>query len=223
MHKLNLPIHGDALVRFLYCRLPGINFALNRLLFWHLYASRISQLDARFEEARQMLTRSHFDFRGKTVLELGPGNSRLNAYNFLMNGVRKVILVDKFPRYHVSRRQKEFADTELGCIKKKYAKTSLPFQDSAGRLKADRLQFISGDITSLDLPPVDFIYSISVLEHIKTPATFIKKCADFLKPGGLMFHHIDLRDHYNFDHPFLFYKYSIKRIFNLVQLIKHII
>lgn len=208
MHKLNLPIHGDALVRFLYCRLPGINFALNRLLFWHLYASRISQLDARFEEARRMLARLHFDFRGKTVLELRPGNARINAYNFLALGVRKVILVDKWPRKIKSARQKSFEETEKTFITQKYSQRNLKFFKVDKSPASGLIEFRSGDLTKFNLPPIDLIYSISVMEHVRQPADVIEKMSQILVPGGLMYHGIDMRDHYDFRQPFLFYKYS---------------
>ncbi len=206
--KLKLPVHGDALVRFAYCKVPLISASANRLLFWRLYASDPQRLDNQFEQAKKIWQEQKFNCTGKTILELGPGNSRLNAYNFLMNGAKKVILVDKFSRYHASRRQKQFAAQEIKYIKRKYSITELPFLDRYGRPQDNCIEFIQGDITKLNLPLVDFIYSVSVLEHIKFPGIFIKKSTDFLKPGGLMFHHIDLRDHYDFNHPFLFYKYS---------------
>ncbi len=36
----------------------------------------------------------------------------------------------------------------------------------------------------------------------------IKKLEEIVKRGGLMYHSIDMRDHYNFNNPFLFLKYS---------------
>ena len=192
--------HCDFFVRFLYCRFPVIN----KLLFWKLYSSDLDQLDKDFEEMKKKV-----NFNNKICLELGPGNSFLMAYNCLMSGAKKVILVDKFSRHIKSEKQKEFFQKELDFIRSKYGKELFFFKD--GQLDRRYIDFVIGDITKMHFEQkVDLVYSISVLEHVKSVKETIKALSKVLKKDGLMYHHIDLRDHYNFEQPFLFYKYSDK-------------
>lgn len=194
----------DFLVRFLYCKLPVIN----KILFWKLYTSDFKQLDYSFEKIKKLMNDQHQSFKDKTCLELGPGNSYNNAYNFLMNGAKKVILIDKFPRYIKTTKQKEYFKRELEYIEKKYNKKELFFV-KGDSLNKRYIRLIAEDITQSDIKEkVDFIYSISVFEHIRDVEGNIKKLSKILKNDGLMYHSIDLRDHYNFNNPFLFYKYS---------------
>jgi len=139
---------------------------------------------------------------------LGPGNSYLNAYNFLLQGANKVILADKYPRYLETKRQKEFFQQELNFVKETYNKDSLPFVSANNSLDRRYIEFLAQEATEIEgKDRFDFIYSISVLEHIYDIADNITAMSRLLKPGGLMYHHIDMRDHYNFNVPFLFYKY----------------
>lgn len=196
----------DFVIRFLYCRMPFIN----KLFFWKLYTSDFKKLDFRFEEIKKLINGLHQSFKGKVCLELGPGNSYLNAYNLLMNGAKKVILVDKFSRYIKTKRQKEFFNKELNYIRQKYAKKDLFFIKD-GEIDEKYIEFIEGDFTKINFKKkVDFVLTISVFEHIKDVEEVIAKLSKVMKKGGLMYHSIDLRDHYNFNNPFLFYKYSKK-------------
>jgi len=196
--KLDLPI------RFLYCRVPF----LSKILFWKLYSSDFEKLDSKFEEMKNVVTKNNFNFKNKVCLELGPGNSYINAYNLLMNGAKQVILIDKYSRYLKTKKQKEFFNHELDFIKQKYGQNNL-FFIKKGKINHKSIKFIEGDLTEAQIEnKVDFILSISVFEHIKNVETVIKKLAGLIKKKGLMYHAIDMRDHYNFNSPFLFYKYS---------------
>ena len=71
------------------------------------------------------------------------------------------------------------------------------------------IEFIGRDLTSVTLKEkLDFACSISVFEHIRDAEGNIKKLSYLIRKGGFMYHKIDMRDHYNFNNPFLFYKYS---------------
>ncbi len=195
-NKLDLPI------RFIYTQLGPVSNALNKLLFWKLYSSDFRKLDEKFEKIFQQLKKKNISIKDKTILELGPGNSYINAYNFIAKGAKKVILVDKYPRYIKTKKQKTFIERELDFIKNKYGFKKRFFED--------KIEIIAKELTEVEVTGVDLIYSISVLEHIKDVMQNIKKCCGVLKKGGFMFHSIDMRDHYNFNRPFLFYKYSDK-------------
>lgn len=112
--------HLDLFIRFGYCRLGPISKLLNKLLFWKLKSSDSEKLDKIFEDSLTILKRSNIAIKGKTILEIGPGNSYMIAYNFLMLGAKKVILVDKFPRMIKTKRQKEYFKREIEYVSKKY-------------------------------------------------------------------------------------------------------
>ncbi|MCD6226143.1 methyltransferase domain-containing protein [bacterium] len=157
---------------------------------------------------KKTITKNGFDFSGKVCLELGPGNSYINAYNLLMNGAKKVILIDKFPRHLKTKKQKEFFRKELDYIKKKYNLSELFFIRN-GKIRKQYIEFIRADLVDTHFKEkVDFILTVSVLEHVKKVEKVVTKLSKILKKNGMMYHWIDLRDHYNFSEPFLFYKYS---------------
>jgi len=186
-NKLDFPI------RFLYSHLPIIN----RLLFWKLYSSNLESLDREFLKMKSLLPKN-FNFSGKKCLELGPGNSRLMAKKIVFEGGRSVVLVDKFPRQKSSHKQQEFEEQENLFLGERFRER-----------KKTKIKFIAGDINSIKISQkFDFIYTTSVLEHLKKPEDVLNSLSKLLSENGLIYHSIDLRDHYNFSEPFLFYKYS---------------
>ena len=196
----------DFLIRFIYCKIPLIS----KILFWKLYSSDFKCLDNNFEEMKKIINDSNLNLKGRVCLELGPGNSYINAYNLLMNGAKKIILVDKFPRNNKTKKQKKIYCRELDFIRKKYGKKDLFFLKN-GKLDSKYIKFIEGDFVKIDFKErIDFVLTISVLEHIKNIEEVIKRLGELVHKNGLMYHSIDLRDHYNFNKPFLFYKYSNK-------------
>ncbi|MDD5638923.1 MAG: methyltransferase domain-containing protein [Candidatus Pacebacteria bacterium] len=197
-NKLDFPI------RFIYSHSPF----LNKLLFWKLYSSDFEKLDSQFENMKLIVKNNGFDFNNKICLELGPGNSYINAYNLLMNGAKKVFLIDKFSRRIKTKKQKDFFKKEVEFIKKKYKEEKL-FFIKENSINSQYIEFIEGDIRNLNLnSKVDFVLTKSVLEHIKNIKQTITKLSEITKNNGFNYHYIDLRDHYNFSSPFLFYKYS---------------
>lgn len=195
----------DHLVRFMYCRAGFLGNKINKVLFWKLYSSDFKFLDNIFEDTLSVLRRTKISLKDKTVLELGPGNSYINAYNFLMHESKKVVLVDKFPRIAKTKQQKKYFDDELKFISKKYCKNPVFIKDD---LCKERIEFVSKELTEINLENIDFIFSNNVLEHLKFIEENIAYMSNILKQGGYMYHNIDLRDHYNFNKPFLFYKYE---------------
>jgi len=93
---------------------------MNKLLFWKLYSSDFEKLDRIFEDSLTILKRNNISIKDKTILEIGPGNSYMIAYNFLMHSAKKVIQVDKFQRTIKTKRQKEYFKREIEYVSKKY-------------------------------------------------------------------------------------------------------
>ena len=199
----------DFLIRFVYCKLKFyrvFNFFMPRL-----YSSNYESLNSYFDIIAGALKKHSFKIAGKSILELGPGNSYINAYNFLRNGAREVVLVDKFPRYTDTARQKDYIRHEIDYFKSKHRVKQFEYVDETSCcLNPDCITFIAGDLCESAIDGrADFIYSIAVLHHIKGLDRYIQRMHQLLNPGGMMFHVIDLKDKFHFfGNPFLFYKYS---------------
>ena len=201
----------DFFIRFGYCKLGPISELMNRLLFWKLYSGDFKGLDKLFEDTLTILKKNNISIKDKTILEIGPGNSYMIAYNFLMHGAEKVLLVDKFPRMIKTKRQKEYFEREIEYVSKKYEQE--PFFVNNGEIDGEYIEFINKYLTETNIKHVDLIFTNSVLEHIKPIEENIWFMSRILNESGYMLHNIDLRDHYNFNKPFLFYKYS-DRVWN---------
>ena len=199
----------DYVIRFFYCKMRL--YKIFDVFLPRLFSSNYESLNSYFLIISDALKKNSFTIYGKTILEIGPGNSYINAYNFLLNGARKVILVDKYPRQSNSRRQKSYIKNEIEYCKSRYNLDRIAYIDErSGTLKADYIDFIAGELCAITFDAtVDFIYSIAVLHHIKDLDRYIKKMRDILNPGGMMYHVVDLKDKFHFfGSPFLFYKYS---------------
>lgn len=193
----------DPIARYLYSRLPFFK----KILFWHWYQSKPALADQIFETRLKPLFEKYGQsFKNKVCLEIGPGNSLLLAGNLLLTGAKKVILVDKYPRFRKSASQKKFQRRELTFLKKKFHQPL--FFLSGDNWRRECLEFYACDLTEIEPEPIDFIYSISVLEQLSKPAENIRQMSRILRPGGLMFHVIDFRDSLNFRRPFFFYRYE---------------
>lgn len=199
----------DSIIRFLYCR-AGL-FRLINHIKPRVYHSDFESLNEYFELMLRHLKREGFSVSGKSVLEIGPGNSYVNAYNFLEAGARSVTLVDKYPRYCDSDRQRAYIQSEIDFFRTKRGAGPFEYLDAATCMpNPEYIRFIEGDLREIDLGEgVDFIYSIAVLQHIRDLPQYIRKMSDMLNSGGMVFHAIDLKDKFHFfGNPFLFYKYS---------------
>jgi SAM-dependent methyltransferase len=199
----------DYIIRFFYCKM--MLYKIFDLFLPHLYSSNYESLNSYFLIISDALKKNNFSISGKTVLEIGPGNSYINAYNFLLNGARKVILVDKYPRQSNDQWQKSYIKKEIEYCKSIYDVGRLEYIDeSTCELNTDYIAFMAGDLSAIQLDAkVDFVYSIAVLHHVKDLDRYVKKMHAILNPGGMMYHVVDLKDKFHFfGNPFVFYKYS---------------
>lgn len=192
----------DGVVRFLYCWIP-----LHPLLFWHVYSSKPELQWKRFETMTRTFRRFDVGIRGARAIELGPGNSTLIAKALLSRGAVEVVQIDRFSRVNDSAAQEEYETTEEEFLVGKIAVADRKTYRS-GTQKSS-IRYSIGDISTLVVDrPADLLYSVSVLEHVKDVESAVIGMRRNLRRGGIMWHHIDLRDHYNFLTPHLFYKYS---------------
>lgn len=136
--------------------------------------------------------------RGKTILELGPGDSVATAIIAAAHGARAV-LVDAG----------RFASQDLrvyeGLVRRLKARQLNPpeiggCRDLDEMLAAADARYLTQGLTSLagiDAESVDFIYSQAVLEHVRRDEFLAtqRECARILRPDGVCSHRIDLQDH----------------------------
>ncbi|MEZ4649999.1 MAG: class I SAM-dependent methyltransferase [Candidatus Eisenbacteria bacterium] len=160
---------------------------------------------------------------GRVGLELGPGNSLAQATLWSLLGADRVIAVD-VNRYASATSSPGVYEGILARIEPRIAAGDLPDPLGPDGRLARRTELFPGApsfpelgaridyrITDgRDLPvesgTVDFIYSISVLEHVRDVAHTYREMARTLRPDGLCSHIIDLRDHHHPD-PIDFLRY----------------
>ena len=149
-----------------------------------------------------------------SVLEIGGYNHVGLALIFLLHGVNKYYLNNITP---VENR-----------ISLAYAQNISALMNYAGFSRSDlaniiepvagsndvriRDQYIvrlsEQDAANITLPDnsINFIFSITVLEHVHTTAPLLQNCYRMLSPQGWATHVIDMRDHSNFSKPLDFLK-----------------
>jgi SAM-dependent methyltransferase len=132
---------------------------------------------------------------GKHVLEIGSGRYARFALQMLAAGAERVTLIDL---YAVSLTE----PAHRSMLLKDCSSLGLDYDDALSRIGMAR-----GDITRLPPPTpgkqVDLAISHSVLEHVRNPQAVLASCFNWLKPGGITHHIIDLRDHnLQFRYPF---------------------
>jgi SAM-dependent methyltransferase len=137
----------------------------------------------------------------KIVLEIGSGRFARFALQLLAAGAQRVINVDPLAVSLDDIRHKEVLLSD--CVS-----LDLDPEDAFSRIEVE-----NKDFTVLAVPPlenqVDLVISSSVLEHVKDPKAVLQSSFNWLKPGGMTLHLIDLRDHnFRFRHPFEMLTYS---------------
>ena len=216
MFKSNLLKHAyntcDCIVRFVYTQVPIVRSLIRRILFWKIYGSDFKHIDTIFSELKETFNRHNLPLEDKQIIELGPGNSLALALNCLCNGAKKYQMVDKYPRILKTEKQTKYVLEQIDYFKNKYHcnldkfinKDTLEFDPESLLYAQDSVE----DLRTISSDSIDVILSISVFEHVKNVDKSFQEMRRVLKVGGVMYHKIDMRDHYNFSKPFKFLKYS---------------
>lgn len=170
------------------------------------------------------LARLDVDLHGLRALELGPGNSLGQAMLLHLLGAERITAVD-VRRYATPETGRDVykklldrwpAWVESGRFRPR--PTADAWHERAARILEPDGRFpiangpIAYEITRGDRLPladgsVDFVYSCSVLEHVRDLPALYADLARVVRPGGGMGHIIDLRDHHR-PEPFDFLRYS---------------
>jgi SAM-dependent methyltransferase len=137
-------------------------------------------------------------FHGK-VAELGPGDNAGVALLMREAGAEQVDLVERFHPYVDELQQQQI-----------YQALASQHALDAFRTGAEWNRFgISGVTWHIGTPAetflaacsagsYDFIVSRAVLEHLARPLSALRDMCRALRPGGLLLHEVDLRDHEHF-------------------------
>lgn len=175
---------------------PSLRPWVERHLFnpYDFNEAHIEYSRRKFDEFRTALP-ADVSLADKTVLELGPGGSVGFGLLALREGAARYLAIDNGehtfvrPRQIRGYRKLVGNDTVLRCFEKR-----------AGRIvyKEEAIQFKNiTQASGYPLPDasVDVIYSCAVLEHVHDLERAFSEMARVLKPGGIMYHEVDLRDH----------------------------
>lgn len=138
-------------------------------------------------------------FRGKTCLELGPGDSLASAILAHAVGAKKTYLVDVGPFA-------ENSSSIYGQVVQEIEERGYSLSDLKGisgtndLLKRTGAVYLTNGLRSLRNIPsesVDIIWSQAVLEHIRIHEVpdVLRELRRILRPTGIMSHRIDYKDH----------------------------
>src|SRR4051812_22576061 len=138
---------------------------------------------------------------GRTIVELGPGDSLSTAVIAKALGVNKTILIDT-GAYAESNLTpyRQLADclTSIGLTPPSL-NTCLSLADMLDRCNAVYLTNGLSDIKTITSHSVDLVFSQAVLEHVRKgelPA-MLREMLRITKPDGVGSHRVDLKDHLN--------------------------
>jgi transposase len=136
----------------------------------------------------------------RTMLEIGCGHIPWTGLRFLLEGTQRYVANDTM-NVRKSFPAQELADLRSVCAwvqpslldrwsevagggQSEIFPVGLEIRDGAG---FETQSYLNQDF--------DFTTSTSVLEHVMDPEGVYRKLAEVTRPGGWMFHSIDLRDH----------------------------
>ena len=166
-------------------------------LFRHGYMDQASYV---FNVFNEHVSRAGLQgkLQGKTILEMGPGDSVATALVAACYGA-KTILIDAGP----------FAMTDLAAYRKLSEDLGRTGVNTPDISKAETLDEVLAacdstyltqglaDFSSIKVGTVDLIYTQAVLEHVRKRefSDTMRECFRVLAPEGIISHRVDLKDH----------------------------
>ena len=157
--------------------------------------------DSTFEAYSRLVDKavSGFSWHDREILEIGPGPALWTAVRFSIAGAGKVYCVDRFRRTQgdLTRRMYELLWGRLTDAERCALDDRLS-GDSSGDWEFNHkyISYVRSPAETMDLPPVDFTCSWTVLEHVADVDAVIANLGRHTKPGGLGVHHIDMSAHW---------------------------
>ncbi len=146
------------------------------------------------------------EISNKTILEVGPGDNLGVALKLLSLGAQKVICLDRF-RCHRNETKVRAVYRELiermAPKEREKASEAILLTKDGYRFWSDKIEYIFGteverSLEILGREIADIILSNAVLEHVYNLEETFRNLVLLLKPGGYMYHGVDLRCHNRF-------------------------
>ena len=194
-----LPWRLKMLLKIILSRIPlGYTFWQKIGLFRHGKMLQATYVENNFNEYCSIAKLNHQDLKGKTVLELGPGDSIGTALVASSYGA-KTILID-VGSYAVE----DVSVYQLLANELRSKGVNVPNIDAAQSLDevlniCNAQYFTNGleSFYSLQDNSVDMIVSQAVLEHIRKDEFLVimQECQRIMNENGVSVHTIDLKDH----------------------------
>lgn len=196
--KFEIPWWGKVCAKLVLSRLPFGYSVWRRLgLFRHgdmdtsEYAIRVFNSHLEKSGLRNQLA-------GKTVLELGPGDSIASAIIAAAHGARAIIVDEgRFVHENII----PYLDLESALTKKGLSPTDLSgcrdIEEILNRCSAKYMTEGLESLRKIEDATVDLIFSQAVLEHVRRQqfSETMRECRRILRPDGICSHQVDLRDH----------------------------
>lgn len=154
----------------------------------------ISYSQKKFQE---FLTHTDTPLQDKALLELGPGGSLGFGLLALEKGLARYIAIDDGLHTFISNEQlagyKKLIGKGDATVVKYFSKTTQGWKYQPEKIQS----LIINQTATYPLPDasVDIIYSCAVLEHVHDLELCYAEMNRVLRPGGIMYHEVDLRDH----------------------------
>ncbi len=138
---------------------------------------------------------------GKTIVEIGPGDTLTVALLFLAYGARRVVCIDRFPLVQNLRKNSALAallQEALPTEQRANLQKIVSF-DGSGVMKWDakRLTYLSSNKGSLSFngESADLVVSNAALEHVRGLEGMFRAMNRTMRSGGMMVHAVDLGPH----------------------------
>jgi SAM-dependent methyltransferase len=137
-------------------------------------------------------------FHGR-VAELGPGDSAGPALMIRKDGAEQVDLVDRFQNYVDEEQQGRI----YAALSERHNLEAFRLGSDWHRLRLDGISWVPGTsaetfMAACPAETYDFVISRAVLEHLAKPLSTLRHMSRSLRPGGMLLHEVDMRDHEHF-------------------------
>lgn len=179
-------------------------------LFEHSFNNQFSVLQKVF---------GNDELRGKTFLELGPGDAVPVAFGALAIGATNYIACDRFPgtlngpiaRNIYDGVRKHCSPDLINALHQRgLDPDAFPWlPNPPGNPPVIQFHAVAAEALHTVVPPasVDVVYSYNVIEHVTDPEAVFASAFRILRPDGIMLHRIDFGPHgcwLNYRNPLLF-------------------
>lgn len=140
------------------------------------------------------------ELRGKTILELGPGDSIATALIAKAHGARAILVdVGSYVRHDVAPYMRLAVSLVNMGLRLPDLADCNSIEEILSRCDAEYLTGGLDSLRAIESASVDVIFSQAVLEHVRKHEFLetMNECRRVIRRGGRCSHQVDLRDHFN--------------------------